>query len=422
MNKKLYTLVLLSFFMFNITIAQTVTLSGNVLRHNGEPVEGITVNCTNATAVISDGEGKFTFSDLPEGENYTISGNFETDFFEEITILDVLYSADLILAIIEDSEGFQVLAGDLNNTNALTTFDLVLMRRAALKINANFPNIYWNFFNGNANFGIPPNITLINVTEDMTDLELVAVKSGDVAIDEDHIPAPSEAPVPEYFIEDVSVSQNEEFSLEIKVGDFSQIAGFQQGLAWNPAFLEFVEFENSDDADFLVNESFAIDGEVLIAGAKVSGGGSTFNLDDGSVLYTMKFKALQDLNSMEGVIDFSSTLIPSQTVYRANDNRLYLVENIFNGATISVGDFIGLENFDLAPNPAHNETFINISFDQKENAELSLYDYSGKLIKSWSFEGHSFVEPVYLHGLPVGTYLLKLRTDKGFKTKKLIKY
>ncbi len=112
MNKRFYTLALLSIFLFTDSIAQ-INLSGKVLRHNGDPVEGVMVNCTNASSVLSGADGSFSFTDLPEGVDYTISGAYETDVQEGISVLDELFCRGLILGITEDTIGFHWLAGDV---------------------------------------------------------------------------------------------------------------------------------------------------------------------------------------------------------------------------------------------------------------------------------------------------------------------
>ena len=424
MNKKIYTLVLLSFFIFQLPNAQTVTLSGKVLRHNGDPVEGVTVNCTDAASVITDAEGNFSFPDLPEGQNYTITGEYETDVYEGVTILDELFFKSLILAIITDSVEYNWLAGDVNESGSLGNLDIIYMRRAALRINNNFPDVYWKFFSKNIDNDILQNIDLINVTEDRNDLELIAVKLGDLAIDADHLSLPPDAPQPGYYIEDIIAAQDEEFSLEIKVNDFKQIVGFQHGLSWDTNVLEFVAFEDSNDINIGVNEAFVMDGEFLITSNVLNNWPEIYNLEDSATLYSIKFKTLQDLNSLEGLIDFSTEMIPQQTVYLEVDDdwSMYLLENNFEGVSTSVGNIIGLETFELAPNPAQKETFVNIIFNQVERAELTLYDLNGRWLKSWNVDSQTYQESISLWDLAPGTYILKLSSDKGAIAKKLVKY
>jgi large repetitive protein len=420
MNKKINTLAFLFLFIFNLSIAQTITLSGKVLRHNGDPIEGVMVNCTNVSPVLSAVDGSFSFSDLPEEEDFTITGGFETDFFENISILDVAYSGDLILGVINDPLNYQFLAGDMNQSGSVSTVDLVMMRRAILKIDNSYPDIYWKFYDGDTNLSFPTlGIYLQNVIEDKSDLELIGVKTGDVAINADHLPPPPNAPIPVYFIEDISVSQGEQFLLEIKANDFKDIVGFQQGLKWDPSLLEFIEYEGNTDLNFFANEMFSSNGDFLITGISV---GSEVDLDNGDVVYAIKFNALQDLTGMEGIIDFSTEMIPKQTVFRAENDWLYLVEDVYNGVTTSLGNIANLEEFELTPNPTFNDVFVKINFENYEEAELSLYDFSGKLIRLWNHQGHTFRKTISLQGLPRGTYAIKLRTNKGLITKKIVKY
>lgn len=416
MNKMLYPLTLICLFILNTAISQTISISGKVVRHNGDPVEGVTVTCTNAVPVTSADDGSFTFTDLPEGGDYHINGMYTTDVFEGITALDLLFTREMYLLIVDFSE-FQLLAGDFNQSGSFSLIDLVEMSKASVKINGYLPATYWHFFD-QANF-LQGGISLENVTEDTADLELVAAKLGDVAIDSDHFPPPPGAPQPLYYIPDTDAVQDEEVTLEIRVNDFNNIVGFQHDLSWNPAVLEFIETQEGVLMSVGGNDNFLDEGHFLIS----NGIDNSLEIDDGTVLYSVKFKALQEFTSLSGLIEISETMIPRQTVYRAENDDLFLVDESFViGESVSTTGIASLEKFDISPNPAHDEVFVKINFENAENAELSLYDVSGRLMNSWKLKGNTFEETIGIYNLPAGTYVLKLRTQQGVVTKKLMKH
>jgi len=120
MQVKYYILALFSILSFNILTAQTVNISGKVLRHNGAPLEGVTVTCTNATSVISAADGSFSFTDLPEGTDYIINGIYDTDPLENVSVLDIAFMQDIVIYNLEeDFPTTQLIAGDLNKLEIL---------------------------------------------------------------------------------------------------------------------------------------------------------------------------------------------------------------------------------------------------------------------------------------------------------------
>ncbi len=420
MNKNLYVLILLCGFILNPAFSQTISISGKVVRHNGDPVEGALVSCTNTSPVASALDGSFTFNDLPAGENYFISGMHQTDVFDGITILDALFGRNMIIVPGFEFNEYQLFAGDLNNNFFFTTIDLVLMTRAAVKIDAGILGNNWYFFDqGGIQQG---GIFLEDVSSDVSDLELIATKSGDVAIDSDHIPPPPGAPQPFYYLEDYNASLDDEFTIEIKVNDFKNIAGFQHALSWDPAVLEFVELEGAVFSSTWINEDLLGEGYFPIAGVRIDSL-SNFELPDGTVLYSIKFKAWQDFSSLVGIVEITESIMPRQTVYRIENGDLFLLDDSFEIVeSTSSKSVSNLEKFEIAPNPVLNEFFIRISFEQFENASLSLHDFSGKMITNWNLDGNNFEQSISVYELPKGTYALKLVSTNGITTKKLIKF
>ena len=69
MNKKVYTLIFLSFLLSFNMLTQTVSLTGAVTHHSGVSEEEVSVHCTNATSVVTGFDGVFTFTGLPSVED-----------------------------------------------------------------------------------------------------------------------------------------------------------------------------------------------------------------------------------------------------------------------------------------------------------------------------------------------------------------
>ena len=423
MNKKFYPFILLSFFFSFTLLAQTVSISGIVTRHNGEPEAGVSVHCTNTTSVVTGIDGVFTFADLPSGVDYEISATKESNPNEFITVLDVLKTADIILNDTNAVSEFQKFACDVNNSGSVSAIDLVELSKIAGKIQGITNPNYWKIFNADYNFigGCCIVIFLENVTSDVNGLEMIATKTGDVAIDADHVPPPMDSPQPVIYFQDESVAQGEEFEVEILVEDFKKITGFQHTLSWNFAILEFVSTENPLGSKLLAYEGFSDQGSLPVLGT-MSNDLEGVTLDDGSVLYSLRFKALSEVASLMSILNFTEELIQKQVVYRPEVFELYIVDASYESATTTIADEpLILNKFEIYPNPVENNLGINVLFENSEKAELILYNSVGKLVHRWNFEGRRINETLRLGNLPQGAYVLKLMTDDGIVAKSLVK-
>ncbi len=80
-------------------------------------------------------------------------------------------------------------------------------------------------------------------------------------------------------------------------------------------------------------------------------------------------------------------------------------------------------NFAVYPNPAVDYTIIDFVLEEKSNVDISIYNNLGQLISNNNlgelYEG-TFQERIELNQLPSGSYLIQLRINHSFSTKKII--
>lgn len=73
----------------------------------------------------------------------------------------------------------------------------------------------------------------------------------------------------------------------------------------------------------------------------------------------------------------------------------------------------------LYPNPAKNQTFVNIGNTNANNIIYTIYDLSGRKIKTQIIEGCG-IHPINIDGMKAGTYLIQFQSDIFEKTELLI--
>ncbi len=420
MSKRIY-LYLFVFLFSNLTSAQ-ITLSGTVANHSGEPLPGIVVSTANADPVISDENGVFTFNDLPAGEDYLITATHETNIYDGVTVLDLLFTANIILGLNEYSSPAQLFAGDYNFSGNISTFDLVMTRKAIIRQELMVNGPIWGFFN--ANTSIPNSgIYLSDVTEDILDLEMVGAKQGNIALETDHMPAPVNAPVPVYYFEDQQVVAGETFTINVQADDFQSIAGFQHGIHWDNVLLDFVSMEFPDGIGGDYNASMEENGDLLLfAGHYLEGFDDYLYLEDGATVYSLTFQAIADISSLGEIINFSGDIIPLQTVFATSDDILYLLEDQYQTAVVtSVIGISALDQFLISPSLTNDISLVELSFSSPLTGELQLLDMNGRLLDNWKVEGSHYQTVISMNDFPNGTYALQLRTNEGVVTKRVIK-
>ena len=123
--KKIYlTLTVGLFLLPTILISQTVSISGQITRHNGDPVADIEVNCDGN--VSTDLDGNFEFTDVALNYFCDLTPNGVFDEYDGVTVLDALLMRLHILQINSSINEYQILACDVNNNQSISALDLVL--------------------------------------------------------------------------------------------------------------------------------------------------------------------------------------------------------------------------------------------------------------------------------------------------------
>ena len=99
--------------------------------------------------------------------------------------------------------------------------------------------------------------------------------------------------------------------------------------------------------------------------------------------------------------------------------------NISDSQLSVTGDSV-FNNFTLAPNPISAGTNLTIKFDiqnSDENVVVNFFDFSGKLIKSYTFEENESVfyhDQFFIDDLSTGLYILNINNGANSTSKKLI--
>ncbi len=431
--KRLTLLIFLSLLKLSFVYAQVVDITGQVLRHNGDPVPNVMVTCSNGDSILTDENGSFEFSELTAGQDYQIQGFLEGLFFEEVSVLDACYNRFMVNQIY-NSLTSQDMANDNNQSGLYSGFDFIGIANASVKVENNLTqlDLPWRFFNGNIDENnLNTNeeflgINLENLSTDTSGLVLLAVKSGDVAIDADHWPPPPNLPQPVFYFSDKVIEEEEEILVSIKARGLVEIMGFQHSLAWDTSYLEFIAYEEAEDIFMPIpNESHIEEGLFPLMKINLNAIFGSEPIADDSTIYHLKFKALQDANTLIGILEFDSLFIPQQTVHVDENGILYLIdtefiieENLSTAVNLNPPNLVA---FDISPNPVMDVIRFSIQLEKPESSILSLWNINGKILQEQTFNVQTIRGEMNIENLPKGSYYLQLQTEQGRRSQLFIK-
>jgi len=178
----------------HLTFAQTHTISGAVALDNGTGIPNAIVQLTNTSTgdtfdAVTNSSGGYNFINLPAGDNYELSVSKKDDPYNGTSTFDIVLLSKHILQNATIQSSYKILAGDVNQSGAVSTQDIVYLAALILAQRTNFPNdAVWRFIPANYTFpnpanpftgNIPATSTLNNLNADTT-INFVGVKLGDI--------------------------------------------------------------------------------------------------------------------------------------------------------------------------------------------------------------------------------------------------
>jgi uncharacterized repeat protein (TIGR01451 family) len=170
---------------------QTYTVSGTITTEDGTPMPGVEVFSGNANVpvVYTNSDGQYQIV-LTEGSDAVISPFNDNDPINGVSTFDFVLIGKHMEGVTLLSSPYKMIAADVDNSEEIDSLDIIAIYNAILWINPGFPNnTSWRFVAADFNFPNPSNpfespfpevITISDISSDVTGLDFIAVKVGDV--------------------------------------------------------------------------------------------------------------------------------------------------------------------------------------------------------------------------------------------------
>ncbi|MEK7255551.1 MAG: T9SS type A sorting domain-containing protein, partial [Bacteroidota bacterium] len=403
-----------------------IAMGGEIANEENESIEGVSVSLSgsNSSTAMTGIDGSFQFTTVEPGGDYSIVPQKDVNPLNGVTTFDLVLISKHILGVQALNSPYKIIAADANHSNSVTTFDLVQLRKLILFIEDDFPNnTSWRFVDKKFVFpnlanpfqtNFPELLNFNNVASSQLEANFIAVKIGDVN--------GSAAPNLLGGNEDRSTSGNLVFETEdvdLKEGEMFQVnftspifdvSGFQFTLDFDWEMLEFVEVVPG----MAKAENFGL--TLLEKGAiTASWNSGTEILGEMEQVFALKFKAKADAK-LSRALHLNSRYTPAEA-YAKNGDLLGVQLRFKN---LEEADF---ELFQNTPNPFSDFTTIGFYLPEAAFATLNLTDVSGKKMKVVSGDFSSGFNEVKIKRSDLsrtGVFFYTLETE-GFKaTRKMI--
>lgn len=408
-------------------------LTGTVANEEQEGVENVSIelNGNSTGTTLTDGLGAYQFDGLPLGYDYTITPNLDDNPLNGVTTYDLVLLHRHILNIEPLQSPYKLIAGDINNTASLTVSDVVDMRKVILYVLPQFPNnTSWRFVDKGYVFPDPddpfnppyPEVNNINnLSPTGAEPDFVAVKIGDLnntAVTSSLLGNPDDRSSEADLIveaKDLNVKAGETVTVDFSA-DLKDVVGFQFTLNFDTKALRFDKLTTGrliDESNF--GMALLDKGAITVSWNQLAATHS----DDTEVLFSLAFVAAQD-GHLGDLLTVNSRFTTAESY--TGEGAIGAVNLQFaneNGTVQSSGNF---ELYQNIPNPFGESTLIGFNLPEASTATLTVFDVSGKLIKTMSGNfGKGFHEFTVEKGdLPNrGVFYYRLETPSHTATKKM---
>jgi hypothetical protein len=397
----------------NVCGTGSLTVAGALTTAEDQGIEDVTVDINGGLFTQdTDETGTFGF-DLDAGGDYSVVPSLDLDASNGVTTFDIVLITQHILGMNPLNDPLKMIAADANNSNTVTTLDVVAIRMVILQITDAFPNnTSWRFVDKSHIFTDPTSpwdfpevVNINNLDQELLNVDFTGIKIGDVnGSAQANFMSPAEARNGNSFelrTMDKQVSAGDE--VRVTLGSDATISGMQFTLEHNG--LEYKGME----AGLIRAEHIASHESALTLSWNAFELKNLSNED----LVTLIFEA-------KGTVQLSESLVITSSMTKAEGYTEQGIESV----DLVFGNNKAITNvlYQNVPNPFDGQTLVNFRLNKAGKAQILITDVDGKLIQE--------IEGTYPQGLnsveldriqKAGVYYYQLNTDGFTATKKMIK-
>jgi hypothetical protein len=363
-----------------ITVQDNVTpcsgagaeIAGLITTEENSVVSGVEVSLNADKSVVTAVDGGYFFSGLALGGDYSIAPRKDEGYLNGVSTYDLVLISKHILGVTPLASPYKLIAADVNNSNSITTLDLIQLRKLILSVDTRLANnTSWRFVPADYSFPVAsnpwaaafPEVLNINDFNGTANGDFVAIKVGDVNNSALIDVQPRSNASFALNVEDMNVKAGNEYTVSFKA-TAADVEGFQVALSYRG--LELVDIVEGVATADNFGTKFTGEGVLLTSWNGTAAEGELFSL---------VFRATQDVVLSEALS--VSTRHLNAEAYNTAGEAMNVAIN-FNSGAVAEASFELKQN---TPNPFKGETVIGFNLAEASNATLTINDVTGRVLK-----------------------------------------
>ena len=367
-------------------IDQGVSIAGLISTEDEEAVADVEVGLSGQMngSMLTPLSGNYSFNNLQLGQDYTITPVKDNDHRNGVSTFDLVVISKHILGVEPLNSPYKLIAADVNNSRAVTTLDLIQLRKVILSIDTEFSNnTSWRFVDKGFNFTditnpwvdqFPEIVNVNNIEESLQGRDFVAIKIGDVTGDakvnnQDTGPR-NLAGTFHINMENRVLTMGTEYTVPVTAANLNKIQGYQFTLNFTEG-VELIDLIPGAISEEHYGMTRLADGAITTSWNHSEGQ----QISEDAVLFSLVVLANTNIR-LSDVFDIGSRY----TIAEAYDNHSNLLDVAIEfGETF--GPDKGFELLQNVPNPFQKETVIGFHLPEAMHASIMITDITGRLVK-----------------------------------------
>ncbi|GAB5553093.1 MAG: hypothetical protein Sapg2KO_26840 [Saprospiraceae bacterium] len=403
-------------------------IQGVIQTANGLMVENVSINLygEGGEVIATNNDGSFSFSQLKEGQEYTVEPIKNDDFHNGVSTLDLIQIQQHILGFELLVNPYSIIAADINNSKSISAIDLIQLRKLILNIDDRFPNnTSWRFIEANYAFPDPsnpwlevfPEVAIIEEIEALNDIGFIALKVGDVNASAQTNSStgntdPRSQETQYLKVDEIAMQRGAVYSVPIRIADIERMQGLQGTFLFDASVVQLqdIDYEliNPQEVGLMLDE-----GKFSFSWNKLSGN-QNFN---NNTLISLRFQALENV-FLSRALELNSSITAAEA-YTPFAERMDLALVFNDGLGQVAADQLD-QNY---PNPFHNQTVFPYFLESPGTVQFDIINRQGQIIWQRSKSNAAGQHQLEISSaiLPAkGIYQLRMQTGDQTKYRSFI--
>jgi PKD repeat protein len=415
-----------------VCILPIANIFGRVFRETGNGLKEVIVDCTDQLSVTTGPDGLFEFLELQTGLNYLVNPSRNTNPLEGVTAIDLALIQRHILTLQFLDSPYKIIAADVDLSNSVGAIDLANIQRLILGKTDAFPNMAesWRFADANYQFNdannplaeaFPEDRLIVDLRTDVTDVDFVGMKLGDV--NGSALGRPLSTPLEVLLVEKTDGDLR---TIEFRANRSQALSAYQFDVNFDPSQMQLMEISPGSlpgmNTGLFATHKIG-EGTIPTLWYDPSGNLEGYLVEEGQVLFSLQFKTGAEVAPLQERVWTGARTMPA-VAYNAVGREMP-IHNVYQTtlgvAPEAVRQYVQMEP--LRPNPFVDQTQIRFYLPQAAPVDIQIRDALGRTVKRIQQQFDAGAHRLNIQGSELGNsgwYVVQMRTGDFVESQRIV--